>query len=85
MFQEICKKQGSFSLWKNVAFWLKWFELDLKEQLDKNKFKDNEEYYFNLLIVISSLMQQLNIELKFILQCIFENISHKYIKNVNLK
>jgi hypothetical protein len=83
LYQEFAKKTGSFAIWKNPLFWEKWFEIESKEV--NNSYSNKEDYYFFLLISIATNMQQLNIELPFVISCVVEKVGKKYLKNVSLK
>lgn len=82
IYQEIANKKGSFPIWKNNNFWMKWFELEIKENIDNSKFTNKEDFYFTILIELSTNMYNLNIECKFILGCICDYIAEKFIKDV---
>ena len=81
IYQEIAKKQGYFSCWQNEEFWIYWFNCEIKGKA--NTFSDWEEFYFTILIEISTKMKDLNITYKIIYYCIIENIAHKFLGNRN--
>lgn len=77
VYQEIAKKQGFFSCWQNEDFWAFWFNSEIKDKV--NTFSDWEEFYFTILIEISTKMKDLNISYKIIHYCIIEKIAEKFL------
>ena len=62
---------------------MNWFIADKKEVAENPK-RNEEEVNFNLLLDISRIMNQLNIECKFILDCLIDVIARQYIKSVKI-
>jgi hypothetical protein len=81
LYQELIKK-GTFSVWSDYEFWLMWFEDDLESR--PNTLPKVEDHYFSLLLHISNIMRDLNIDLVTILYFIIDKIGHAYIKDCYL-
>lgn len=79
IYQEIAKKQGFFSCWQNEEFWSYWFNCEIKGKT--NTFSNWEEFYFTILIEISSKMKDLNITYKIINYTLIENLAEKFLGN----
>ena len=77
IYQEIAKKQGSFNYWQNEEFWTFWFNAEIKGKL--NTFSDWEEFYFTILIEISTKMKDLNITHKIINYCLIEKLAENFL------
>ena len=75
---EIIKKTHPFSIWLNSNFWLKWFKMESEER--NNDFINIEDFYFFLLSEIATYMNNLKIEIKFIIDCIVYYIGDSVIK-----
>lgn len=80
LYQNIVKKQGSFTVWKTSQFWENWFQIEILK--NSTTFNNKDEFYLDILLNISTIMYNLNIELKFTLTCLVEKIAQKVIKNV---
>ena len=82
IYQEVQKKHGSFNVWMNHDFWMRWFELEIEEKTkSKTHIPHNkEELYFTILLELSSTMSNLNIDIKTIIICILEKIGNSVIK-----
>jgi hypothetical protein len=78
----LLKKGGTFSVWNDYGFWLNWFADDLKSQ--PNSMTNVEDHYFSLLLHMSSIMKDLNIDLVTILYFIIDKIGHAYVKDCYL-
>ncbi len=81
IYQEIIKKQGAFSIWMNDEFWIRWFNLDLMEKGKIFEESQKEEIYFMIILEISAIMNNLNIDIKTIVYCLIEKIALKFIVN----
>jgi hypothetical protein len=81
IYQELKNKKGTFSIWKNDKFWLNWFTIERNEVFINPK-RTVEENYFNLLLEMSRLMNMLNIDCKFILDCLIDVIAKQFITSV---
>lgn len=81
MYQEVCKKQNLFNCWQNEEFWTYWFNCEIKGKV--NTFQDWEEFYFTILIEISSKMKDLNISFTIIHFCLIEKIAESFLANRN--
>jgi hypothetical protein len=77
LYQELSKKHGFFNCWNNHEFWTYWFNCEIKAKI--NSFSDWEEFYFTILIEISTKMKDLNIPLKTIHFCLIDKISEKFL------
>ncbi len=70
-------KKKPFDVWVDESFWLEWFNED------RAKCADNDNT-FTLLCEMSSVMNDLNIELNFQILCLHEKIGKKYITDIDL-
>ena len=75
LFNEIIKRSGKFPAWQNYNFWIRWFELDVKDQ--GATLSNLNDVYFNTLLSMSKSMYDLKIDFKFILSCIIDTIAKK--------
>jgi hypothetical protein len=65
----------NFTVWYNYEFWQYWFESE--QETIQNEFKMIEDYYFNILILLSSNMSNLGIKYKNIINILSE-VGKKY-------
>jgi len=73
LYQECNKKNGSFNIWTYPAFWKRWFELDIVEET--NMYSQVDVFYFNLLISLSKIMNDLKLNKAFISECIVNTLA----------
>lgn len=82
ILQEVIKKQGSFPIWMSEDFWKFWFDEQTEET--PNNFKEVDDFYFNVILSLASIMHDLRIDSKFIVKSLHDNIGKDYINDVNL-
>jgi hypothetical protein len=79
IYQEFANKiKDPFNIWLNPEFWLKWFQIEIKER--ENSLQKIEDFFFFILSEMATNMNNLNIELKIIVECIVNKIAFQYIK-----
>ena len=84
VYQEICKNEVSFSVWKDMEFWKYWVENELEEEA-QNANRDyipEEELYYSTLLNVSKSMVDLKIEKNFVVYCVVGKISKIYLQKV---
>lgn len=59
-------------------FWKHWFEAELANK--KNLTMNMEDFYFTILLEMSSMMKDLNIDIKIIIYCLVETIAADVIR-----
>jgi hypothetical protein len=77
----------NFTVWYNYEFWLYWFESEIDS--DNNDFKNIDDYYFNILILLSSNMSNIGIKYKNIINILGEmvkkyNLSIEYVAELDV-
>lgn len=80
LIDELKKRQGAFSIWVTNDFWNEWFKTELSETVDT--FTNKEDFYFNVILSLASIMRELTIEGVFVYKCLYEEIGRKYIIDV---
>lgn len=66
-----------FSIWLNEDFWLRWFFIEIDER--ENMMNKMEDFYFFILSEIATMMNNLNLELKVVVNIIVHTIAGKVI------
>ena len=82
VYQEIVKKQSNFKIWLNEDFWFHWFDLETTEV--KNYCSKEDDFYFNILIGLASIMSCLGINLNYIIKIIVQNIATNFFNDKDL-
>jgi hypothetical protein len=77
----------NFTVWYNHEFWLYWFDSEMKTNTDN--FNNVQDYYFNILILLSTNMSNLGIKYKNIINILSEigkryNLSSEYIGELDV-
>jgi hypothetical protein len=77
----------NFTVWYNYEFWLYWFESEIND--DINNFKNVDDYYYNILILLSSNMSSLGIKHMNITNILSEigkkyNLSNEYVAELDV-
>lgn len=76
LFQSFNTKKP-FEIWLDQLFWYDWF-------ISEKDASNNEDNSFTVLCELSSVMNDLNIDLNFQLLCLYEKIAKKYIVDQSL-
>lgn len=77
----------NFTIWYNYEFWLYWFEREM--DIVSNSFENIQDYYFNILILLSTNMSNLGIKYKNIINILSEigrrfNLSTEYVGDLDV-
>jgi hypothetical protein len=83
LYQEIIKHKGSFNIWGNATFWLKWFEQETKDNI--TEYTDKEELFLHNLFSISEIMNHIKVDKKAIADLVINQLGVQFLKEVKNK
>ncbi len=82
MYKTLTNQKGTFSIWKSIEFWLKWYENELREA--KGIVGGKEDTALFLLKNIINTMFLLKIDTVTIVNTILSDMAPERIKDVNI-